>query len=93
MLIEGPDFKMELVKNSLSCYDLELLHVVNAKDPEKRREEFQIEGYGLTFGGCLLKIINYRLDQKKEVYSLKEYLEAFKEEKRDLTEFIDGAKK
>lgn len=81
MIIEGEDFKMELVENSLICFDLELLHVVNAKDPTKRREEFQGAGYGLTRETCIQKIIHYRLKNKKEVYSFKEYLEALKEER------------
>ena len=67
MIIEGEDFKMELVDNSLICFDLELLHVVNAKDPAKRREEFQNAGYGMSRETCILKIIHYRLKNKKEI--------------------------
>ena len=92
MIIEGEDFKMELVDNSLTCFDLELLHVVNAKDPAKRREEFQNVGYGMTRETCIQKIIHYRLKNRKEVYTFKEYLDAFKAERQKIFSELNESK-
>ena len=45
-----------------SKFDLYLLRVINAKNEEKRREEFQIEGYGMSLESCFRYIINYRIE-------------------------------
>ncbi len=46
MIIEEEDFKLEQ-HESYDRYDLELMYVVNAKDAEKRREEFKNAGYAM----------------------------------------------
>lgn len=89
MIIEEKDFKL----TQDDCYDrftLELLCIINAKDAEKKREEFKIEGYSMTLENCLNKIINYRLANKKEVYSLKEYIQEYRDEKGKLNKLLSN---
>lgn len=87
MIIEEKDFRLE----QHDCYDrfdLELLHVVNAKDPEKRREEFKEAGYAMTLDTCLNKILNYRIDKKIEVGTLADYIKLYREERKLLSELL-----
>jgi len=87
MIIEEKDFRLE----QHECYDrfdLELLYVVNAKDPEKRREEFKESGHAMTLDTCLNKILNYRIDKKIAVGTLADYVKAYKEERKLLSELL-----
>ena len=59
MVIEESDFKLEYEENS-NKFDLYLLHTINAKDEEKRRDEFKIDGYGVSLESAIKRIINYR---------------------------------
>lgn len=88
MNIEESDFKI-IQHNDYSRYDLELLYVVNAKDPAKRREEFKEAGYSMTLESCLHKVINYRLSKKQDTYSLKGFLESYKEEMNSLKKYLN----
>lgn len=85
MIIEEADFK--LTSSQGLSWDLELLKTVKPKG-KPERQEFQIEGYGMSLERCIKKVINYRLDLKKEVYSLKEYIEAYKEESNKLEHLL-----
>jgi hypothetical protein len=87
MIIEEKDFKLEL--NPINTkFDLYLLQVVNAKNEEKRREEFQLEGYGMSLETCFRYIINYRIDKKHDILSLREYVLAYKKEKEDIANIL-----
>lgn len=77
MLIQEPDFILEY-ENNFNKFNLSLLYVKNAKKEEKRSEEFKVYGYGMPLESCLNVIINYRIAKKKDVYTLKEYLEEYK---------------
>lgn len=91
MIIEEKDFKLSQI-DSFDRFDLELLYVVNAKNPEKRREEFKTEGYSMTLEACLQRIINYRLSNKQDIYSLKEYLKEYRNERIELENLIKNGK-
>ena len=56
-----------------------ILQTVKPKGKPERKE-FQVEGYGMSLDSCMKKIINHRVAEKKEVYSLKEYFEEYKKE-------------
>lgn len=88
MIIQENDFRMELVPGT-NLFDLELIKVVNAKDETKRREEFENAGYAMSREKCLQKVIHYRLNKKQDVYSLKEYLNACKQERLLLEKLLN----
>ena len=88
MIIEEEDFKLEYL-DEFNCFDVYTLKVINAKDASKRREELILEAYGDSLENALRRIINYRIAKKKESYSLKEYLLAFKKEKDELSKLVD----
>ena len=88
MVIEEKDFKLTQIE-SFDRFDLELLYIINAKNPEKRREEFKVEGYSMTLETCLNKIINYRLSNNKDTYSLKEYIKEYKAERKLLENLVN----
>jgi hypothetical protein len=77
MEIREEDFMIEFEEHC-SKFNLYLLYVKNAKNPEKRSEELKIYGYGMPLEHCIQVIINYRIAKKKEVYTLGEYLEEYK---------------
>ena len=79
MIIEEEDFKLESCGEASHLFDLELLYTIN-KGKEKERNEFKNAGYGLTLNTAIKKVITYRIEQKKEVFSLKEFLKEFKDE-------------
>ena len=86
MTIEQEDFR--LTNDGVSSHwDLELLKTIRPKGgPE--RQEFQIVGYGYPLDHALRVIINYRLSKKKDVYTLKEYLQDYKTVKDSLTNLL-----
>ena len=86
MTIEQEDFR--LTNDGLSNHwDLEVLKTIRPKGgPE--RQEFQIIGYGYSLDSALRVIINYRLAKKKDVYTLKEYLQDYKTVKDSLTNLL-----
>lgn len=86
MTIEQEDFR--LTNDGLSNHwDLEVLKTIRPKGgPE--RQEFQIIGYGYSLDSALRVIINYRLSKKKDVYTLKEYLQDYNTMKDSLTNLL-----
>lgn len=88
MIVKEHDFELELNEGCIK-FDLSILYVVNAKKEDKKREEMKLVGYGMTLETCLHYIINYRLSQKKDVYSLKEYLDEFKNEMKKLSDIAN----
>lgn len=78
MVIQEKDFLLEYDEDN-NRFDLSLLYVKNAKNPEKRVEEFKIYGYGMTLDSCLSTIINIRISKKFTVLTLKEYLKEYRE--------------
>ena len=87
MVIEESDFKLEYEENS-NKFDLYLLHIINAKDEDKRREEFKIDGYGISLESAIKRIINYRLEKRLNVTTLKDCLLQYKEELKNIENLI-----
>lgn len=91
MTIEEKDFKL-VYDSDRDRFDLSIVRVINAKDPEKRREELTIFGYSMTEQGALGKIIRHRLSQKRVTYTWREYLNAFSEERKKLSRILEAGK-
>lgn len=87
MIIEEKDFILTQ-QGDYDRFDLELMYVVNAKDPLKRREEFKEAGYSMTLETAVHKIINYRVSKKEETLTLQKYLEMYKKERLELTKLL-----
>ena len=85
MVIQESDFILTNASGDL--WDLELLKTVRPKG-KPERQEFQIIGYGYSFDNALRVIINYRLSKKKDVYTLKEYLQDYKKVRDSLTNLL-----
>lgn len=83
MIIEEKDFILTQ-QGDFDRFDLELLYVVNAKDPAKRREEFKEAGFSMSLEYALNKVINYRVSKRQETLTLQEYLKMYKEERLEL---------
>lgn len=79
MTIEEKDFRLISIDDSSIKYDLELLYKIQPKGKEPRWE-FKNVAYGISLDHALQKIIQYRISNKQNVFSLKEYLEEFKKE-------------
>ena len=62
MVIEEKDFK--LTSDTGIFWDLELLHTIRPKG-KPERQEFAIEGYGLSLPNCMKRIINYFFVKKE----------------------------
>ena len=85
MISEESDFR--LTESSGPFWDLELLYTVKPKG-KPERQEFKDAGYGMTLEHCIKRIIIHRLEQKKEVYSLKEFLEDYRQEVNRLEKLL-----
>lgn len=79
MVIEEEDFRLEYDDNC-NRFDLHLIHTKNAKDPEKRADEFKLWGYGMPLSSCVSKIINYRIAKGFDTLSLQQYFEEYKKQ-------------
>lgn len=77
IVIEGKGYKMEKIIDS-AFYNLSLLKKVNA-GKENEREEFKIVSYGIPFETCIKQIVDYRLRNMEGVFTIREYLDYYKE--------------
>ena len=90
MTIEEADFELIPCSESSSRYDLELLYIVN-KGKNNERTEFRNVGYGLSLESAIRRIIRYRIGNKyeEEAITLKQFLEAFKEEAEKIKQMCE----
>lgn len=90
MLIEEQDFKLIQSNSTSTCFDLELLSVVN-KGKSNERTEFKVVGYGMTLERALHIVIMNRINNKYEGnINLKTFLKEFKEEVNNLKKLIEN---
>ena len=88
MQIIGDYYKLTPINEHSPKYDLELLHKIGGKNP---REEFKIVAYGISLENAIERIILYAINQKLEEVSLKEFLEAYKEEVNKIRRELKGS--
>lgn len=89
MVIEGSFYKITPINEYSQFFDLELLHEIGGKNP---RTEFKVASYGITLESAIQKIINYAVRNKlPEIVTLKEYLDAYKEESDSIKSELKGA--
>ena len=84
MIIEEKDFKLEFDEGCFK-FDLYLLHTVNAKIEEKKRDEFKLHGYSMTLESAIRHIILYRLNKKLDVVSLQNYIKEYQNEVKEIS--------
>lgn len=80
MIIEESDFRLTPVSEGSNFWDLELLSTVKPKGKESR-QEFKINGYGMTLPSAIKRIANYRMEQKypaETILTLEQYLKEYK---------------
>ena len=79
MIIQGDIYRLTPVCEHAHDFDMELLYDVGGKNP---RQEFKNVAYGISLERAIKKIIMYSLSKKfkDEVITLKQYLNAYKEE-------------
>lgn len=87
MVIQGEFFQLTPVSEHSLLWDLKLLYKIGGKNP---REEYKEAGYGLTLETAIKKCINYALNQKFDVLSLKEYLDEFRNLQNEIGLQIKG---
>ena len=87
MVIQGDFFRLTPSGEHSLLFDLELLHTVKGKNT---REEYKIAGYGIPLESAIKKCIQYALNNKFEVLSLKEYLYEYKKMQKELELYIEG---
>lgn len=90
MIIEESDFRMTQAGDNSLFWDLELKHTVRPKG-KPSREELKESGYGMPMLTCLKKIALYRLSNKQEIYTLKEYIKEYSREIETLKNCIKNA--
>jgi hypothetical protein len=87
MVIQGEFFQLTPVNEHSLQWDLKLLYKIGGKNP---REEYKDAGYGLTLENAIKKCIQYALNQRFEVLSLKEYLDEFKKLQEEIKLQLQG---
>lgn len=87
MVIQGEFFQLTPVNEHSLQWDLKLLYKIGGKNP---REEYKDAGYGLTLENAIRKCIQYALNQRFEVLSLKEYLDEFKRLQEEIKSQLQG---
>ena len=86
MIIEHSDFR--LTNDGMStCWDLEVMRTVRPRG-KPEREEWSDPLYGMPLDRAIKIIINYRLNKRKDVYTLQEYLHQYKDELNKLNEIL-----
>jgi hypothetical protein len=79
MVIKEEDFILEYEENAPGLWNLQLLRTVKPRGGQPR-DEFQDEGYGYSMTHALNIVIHYRLAKKKDTYTLKEFLQEYKQQ-------------
>lgn len=88
MIIEHSDFR--LTNDGMStCWDLEVMRTVRPRG-KPEREEWSDPLYGMPLERAIKIIINYRLNKKKDVYTLQEYLHEFKDQLNLLNKTLES---
>ncbi len=87
MVIQGEFYQLTPVNEHSLQWDLKLLYKIGGKNP---REEYKDAGYGLTLENAIRKCIQYALNQRFEVLSLKEYLDEFKKLQEEIKLQLQG---
>ena len=90
MIVEESDFRMTQAGDNSLFWDLELKHIVRPKG-KPSREELKESGYGMPLVTCLKKVALYRLSQKQEIYTLKEYIKEYSREINELKTLLKDA--
>lgn len=84
MVIEESDFKLVSVGLFWDLY-----FKASKTDKEgKISEKLDNAGYGMSLETCLRKIVHKRMENKKEVFTLKEYLDTYVSEKAELKKVL-----
>lgn len=90
MIIQGEFYRLTPINEHSPKYDLELLHDIGGKNP---RQEFKVVAYGVSLERALESTILFATNKKlgEEVASLKEFLNAYKEESNKVREELNRA--
>lgn len=90
MIIQGEFYRLTPINEHSPKYDLELLHDIGGKNP---RQEFKVVAYGVPLERALESTILFATNKKlgEEVVSLKEFLNAYKEESNKVREELNRA--
>ena len=90
MIIQGEFYRLTPINEHSPKYDLELLHDIGGKNP---RQEFKVVAYGVSLERALESTILFATNKKlgEEVVSLKEFLNAYKEESNKIREELNKA--
>ena len=90
MIIQGEFYRLTPINEHSPKYDLELLHDIGGKNP---RQEFKVVAYGVPLERALESTILFATNKKlgEEVVSLKEFLNAYKEESNKIREELNRA--
>lgn len=90
MVIQEADFRMT---SGVSDYfwDLELLYTIRPKG-KPERQEFKDAGFGMSLEACIRKVIHHRISSKKDVSTLEEYIQDYKEEVKRLGDLLNSSK-
>ena len=88
MIIQGEFYRLTPINEHSPKYDLELLHDIGGKNP---RQEFKVVAYGVSLERALESTILFATNKKlgEEVVSLKEFLNAYKEESNKIREELN----
>lgn len=89
MVIEENDFRMTSGVSD-HFWDLELLYTVRPKG-KPERQEFKDAGFGMPLETCIKKVIHHRISNKRDVSTLKEYIQDYKEEVNRLKELLNSS--
>lgn len=90
MIIQGEFYRLTPINEHSPKYDLELLHDIGGKNP---RQEFKVVAYGVSLERALESTILFATNKKlgEEVVSLKEFLNAYKEESNKIRRELNKA--
>lgn len=89
MVIEETDFRMTSVASDY-FWDLELLYTIKPKG-KPERQEFKDAGFGIPLETCIRKVIHHRISSRRDVSTLKEYVQDYKKEVKRLEELLNSS--
>ena len=75
MVIQGEFFQITPINEHSTQFDLKLLYKIKGKNP---REEYKDAGYGMPLEAAIKKCVQFAINNKFEVMSLREYLDEYK---------------
>lgn len=89
MIIQIKDYTMTPCDHAKERFDLTKKIIRTRESDGEKYEDQESAGFGMSFQSCIEQIIALELDKDTSIVSLREYVDAFKAERKEITKILE----